>query len=99
MKHHRYTSRPVKSTLEPLEGNNVKLSIAVDESEFDHDIDAAFRKIAKEVRLPGFRPGKAPRRILDVAFWGMFGLLALLSLAMFIASFLFAKMRARMQRT
>ena len=43
----------------------VKLSVEVDEAEFDRDIDAAFRKIAKEVRLPGFRPGKAPRRLLE----------------------------------
>ena len=28
-------------------------------------MDAAFRKIAKEVRLPGFRAGKAPRRVLE----------------------------------
>jgi trigger factor len=59
----------VKSTVEPLEGTPgkklVKLSIEVDESEFDRDIDAAFRKIAREVRIPGFRPGKAPRRILE----------------------------------
>jgi trigger factor len=55
----------VKSTLAPLEGNKVKLSVEVDEAEFDRDIDAAFKKIAKEVRLPGFRPGKAPRRILE----------------------------------
>jgi trigger factor len=55
----------VKSTLEALEGNKVKLSVAVDETEFDKDIDAAFRKIAREVRLPGFRAGKAPRRVLE----------------------------------
>jgi trigger factor len=55
----------VKSTLEALEGNQVKLSIEVDEAEFDRNIDAAFRKIAHEVRLPGFRPGKAPRRVLE----------------------------------
>jgi trigger factor len=55
----------VKSTLEPLEGNKVKLSVEVDEAEFDRDIDAAFRKIAREVRIPGFRPGKAPRRVLE----------------------------------
>ena len=56
---------PVKSTLEALEGNKVKLSVNVDEAEFDKDIDAAFRKIAREVRLPGFRAGKAPRRVLE----------------------------------
>src|SRR3954471_9104877 len=61
----RYTRRPVRSTLEPLEGNKVKLSVEVDEAEFDRDIDAAFKKIAREVRLPGFRAGKAPRRLLE----------------------------------
>lgn len=55
----------MKSTVEPLEGNKVKLSIEVDESEFDKAIDAAFRKIAREVRIPGFRPGKAPRKVLE----------------------------------
>ena len=55
----------MKAVVEPLEGNKVKLSVEVDESEFEKDIDAAFRDIAKEVRLPGFRPGKAPRRVLE----------------------------------
>ncbi len=55
----------MKSTLEALEGNKVKLSVEVDETEFDRDIDSAFRKIAHEVRLPGFRAGKAPRKVLE----------------------------------
>ena len=55
----------MKAAVEPLEGNKVKLSIQVDEDEFEKAIDAAFRKIAREVRIPGFRPGKAPRRILE----------------------------------
>ena len=54
--------------MEPLEGNKVKVSIEVDEAEFDKAIDAAFRKIARETRIPGFRPGKAPRRILEARF-------------------------------
>ncbi|MDE3204818.1 MAG: trigger factor [Acidobacteriota bacterium] len=58
----------MKAVLEPLEGNKVKLSIEVDEQEFEKDVDAAFRKIAREVRVPGFRPGKAPRRILEARF-------------------------------
>ena len=61
----RYTARPVKTSVEPLEGNKVKLSVEVDEVEFDEALDAAFRRIAKEVRVPGFRPGKAPRKILE----------------------------------
>lgn len=55
----------MKSTLETLEGNKIKLSVEVEPSEFDRDIDAAFRKIAREVKLPGFRNGKAPRRVLE----------------------------------
>ena len=61
----RYTLRPVKSTIEALEGNTVRLSVEVDEAEFDRNIDDAFRKIAREVKMPGFRPGKAPRRVLE----------------------------------
>ena len=57
--------RLMKSTLEPLEGNKVKLSISVDDAEFEKEIDAAFKRIAREVRLPGFRPGKAPRKVLE----------------------------------
>jgi trigger factor len=55
----------VKSNVAPLEGNKVKLSVEVDEAEFDKALDAAFRKIAREVRINGFRPGKAPRRVLE----------------------------------
>lgn len=55
----------MKATVEPLEGNKVRVSVEVDEAEFDKAVDAAFRKIAREVRIPGFRPGKAPRKILE----------------------------------
>ena len=55
----------MKTVVEPLEGNKVKLSVEVDEDEFEKALDAAFRRIAREVRIPGFRPGKAPRRILE----------------------------------
>ncbi|HTJ74758.1 MAG TPA: trigger factor [Acidimicrobiales bacterium] len=55
----------MKTTVEPLEGNKVKLSVELDETEFTTAIDAAFRKISREVRIPGFRPGKAPRRLVE----------------------------------
>lgn len=58
----------MKSTLETLEDNRVKLSVEVDEAELDTAINAAFKRIAKEVRVPGFRPGKAPRRLLEAQF-------------------------------
>ena len=55
----------MKSSVEALEGNKVKLYVEVEEAEFDHDIDRAFKLIAKEVNLPGFRAGKAPRKVLE----------------------------------
>jgi trigger factor len=55
----------VKSSVEALEGNKVKLSVEVEQAELDKAIDGAFKRIAREVKIPGFRPGKAPRRILE----------------------------------
>ena len=55
----------MKATVETLEGNKVKVSVEVDETEFESAVDDAFRRIAREVRIPGFRPGKAPRRVLE----------------------------------
>lgn len=55
----------MRTSVEPLEGNKVKLSVEVPQGEFESEVDAAFRRLAREVRIPGFRPGKAPRRILE----------------------------------
>jgi trigger factor len=53
------------TAVETLEGNKVRLKVAVPASEFETALDAAFRKLSREVRIPGFRPGKAPRRLLE----------------------------------
>jgi trigger factor len=55
----------VTTSVEPLEGNKVRLHVAVPAEDFERAIDAAFRKLAREVKMPGFRPGKAPRRLLE----------------------------------
>jgi trigger factor len=55
----------MESSVEPEEGNKVKLVVEIDESELEPAVEAAWREIAKEVRLPGFRPGKAPRKLLE----------------------------------
>ncbi len=55
----------MKASVEPEEGNKVKLSIEVDEQEFESDIEAAWKRLAKQVRMKGFRPGKAPRSLLE----------------------------------
>jgi trigger factor len=53
------------TSVEPLEGNKVRLHVAIPAADFEQAIDAAFRKLALEVKMPGFRPGKAPRRLLE----------------------------------
>ena len=63
----------MKSNVEALEDNRIKVTVEVDEAEFNAEIDAAFKRIAKEVRLPGFRPGKAPRRLLEAQFGHLVG--------------------------
>ena len=55
----------MKTSVETLEGNKVKLSVEVDEAEFEAAVDSAFKRIANEIKIPGFRPGKAPRKLLE----------------------------------
>ena len=55
----------MQSSVETLTDNRVRLTVELDEAEFETEIEAAFRRIAREVRVPGFRPGKAPRRLLE----------------------------------
>jgi len=55
----------MESSVEELEGNKIKLTVEVEASEVDKAVDAAARKLARQVRMPGFRPGKVPRRVLE----------------------------------
>jgi trigger factor len=55
----------MKAQVAPLEGNKVKLSVEVDETEVEQAIDETFVKFSRDLRVPGFRPGKAPRRVLE----------------------------------
>ena len=64
----RVDFRPVASSVDQLEDNKVKITVEVDESDVDEAIDAAFKKISKDVSLPGFRPGRVPRKVLEAKF-------------------------------
>jgi trigger factor len=55
----------VKANVEPLEANQVKLTVELDDAELEAAIDAAYKKIAGQVNIPGFRRGKAPRRLVE----------------------------------
>ncbi len=51
--------------LEEKVGEFVVLEVTVTEDELAPMVDQAWREIAAEVRMPGFRPGKAPRKLLE----------------------------------
>jgi trigger factor len=55
----------VKSTVEQLSPTRVRITTEVPFEELEPDFDKAFKQLAKQVRLPGFRPGKAPRKLLE----------------------------------
>ncbi|MGE0216982.1 trigger factor [Mycolicibacterium sp.] len=55
----------MKSTVEKLSPTRVRINVEVPFTELEPDIDRAFKQLAKQIRLPGFRPGKAPRKLLE----------------------------------
>jgi trigger factor len=55
----------VKSSVENLSPTRVKLAVEVPFDELKSSLDEAYKSIGKQVRVPGFRPGKVPARIID----------------------------------
>jgi trigger factor len=55
----------VKSTVETLSPTRVRLAVEVPFDELTQSVQRAYKKVAGQVRIPGFRPGKAPARIID----------------------------------
>ncbi len=55
----------MKSEVETLSPTRVKLTVEVPFEELTPSVDAAYRKVAGQIRIPGFRPGKVPARIVD----------------------------------
>jgi trigger factor len=55
----------VKSTVERLSPTRVRINVEVPFDELKPDFDRAYKKIAQQVRVPGFRPGKVPARIIE----------------------------------
>ena len=55
----------MKSTVEQLSPTRVRINVEVPFTELQPDFDRAYKELAKQVRLPGFRPGKAPAKLLE----------------------------------
>ena len=60
----------MRATAAPEEGNKVRLSVEIDESEIDKALDGVMRRLSREVKVPGFRPGKVPRRVIEARMGG-----------------------------
>jgi trigger factor len=55
----------VKTDVEELSPTRVRLTIEVPFEELKKNLDQAYREVARQVRIPGFRPGKVPPRVID----------------------------------
>ncbi len=60
----------MRATAAPEEGNKVRLSVEIDESEMDEALDEVMKRLSREVKVPGFRPGKVPRRVIEARMGG-----------------------------
>ncbi len=56
------------ATVKHLDPTQVELEIALSEQELAVARERAFRELAKNVKIPGFRPGKVPRRIFEAQY-------------------------------
>ena len=54
---------------EKVEKSQVALTVEVSAAEFEAAIEKAYQKMRKKINVQGFRPGKAPRKIIE----GMYG--------------------------
>ncbi|MGY1839196.1 MULTISPECIES: trigger factor [unclassified Modestobacter] len=55
----------MKSTIENLGPTRVRLAIEVPWSDLDHAFGEVYKELRNQVRIPGFRPGKVPNRVID----------------------------------
>jgi trigger factor len=56
---------PVKSAVETLSPTRAKLTVEVPFEELKPSLDAAYKKIAQQINVPGFRKGKVPPMVID----------------------------------
>ena len=55
----------MSTTVEKISSNKVKLSFDVESAKFDEAMNKAYIKVRGQVNIPGFRKGKAPRKLIE----------------------------------
>lgn len=58
----------MKYTFEKTEKSTVKITINLEEKEWNEAIDAAYEKVKGKYSMPGFRKGKVPKKVLESAY-------------------------------
>ena len=58
----------MKVNTERIDKKQVEITIEVDEKQVDEGLNYAYKKIVKQVNIPGFRKGKVPRKIIEQRF-------------------------------
>ena len=53
------------NTVEKISGNQVKISFEVPAAQFDEAVQKAYLKVRGRLNVPGFRKGKAPRKLIE----------------------------------
>lgn len=55
----------MSTTVEKIASNKVKMSFDIDSAKFDEAMGKAYLKVRAQVTIPGFRKGKAPRKMIE----------------------------------
>ena len=55
----------MQTSTERLEAGRIRINISVPAADVDQYISDAYSRIGAKLRIPGFRPGKAPRPVID----------------------------------
>src|SRR5262245_11598757 len=55
----------MRTSVEEIAKNKVKLTVDVPNADVEKVLSNTYKRLAAEVRVPGFRPGKAPRAVID----------------------------------
>lgn len=58
----------MKSTVEQLTPTRVRINVEVPFTELKPDFERTYKQLAQQVRMPGFRPGKAPAKLIEARF-------------------------------
>ncbi|HEU5420904.1 MAG TPA: trigger factor [Streptosporangiaceae bacterium] len=55
----------MKTDVEELSPTRVKLTVEVPFAELKQNLDQVYREVSRQIRVPGFRPGRVPPRVID----------------------------------